>query len=78
MLLVSDGAEVAEDFETLVTTLTFNPGEMFKQFEVVIIDDLLVEEPEQFSIIMSSTDERIIFPGGRSTLAVIEDNDGES
>ena len=76
MLLVSDGAEVAEDFEPFVTTMTFNPGETFKQFEVVIIDDLLVEEPEQFSINMSSTDERIIFPEGPSTLVVIEDNDG--
>ena len=78
MLLVSDGAEVAEDFEPFDRTLTLLPGETFKQFEVVIIDDLLVEELEQFSINMSSTDERIIFPGGRSTLVVIEDNDGES
>ena len=78
MLFVSDGAEVAEDFEPSVTTMTFNPGETFKQFEVIIIDDLLVEEPEQFSINMSSTDERIIFPEGRSTIVVIEDNDGES
>ena len=75
-MLVSDGAEVAEDFETLVTTLTLLPGETFKQFEVVIIDDLLVEEPEQFSINMSSTDKLIIFPEGPSTLIVIEDNDG--
>ena len=75
-MLVSDGAEVAEDFEPFDRTLTLLPGETFKQFEVVIIDDLLVEELEQFSINMSSTDERIIFPEGPSTLVVIEDNDG--
>ena len=65
--------------DLFVTTMsqTLFPGEMFKEFIVIINDDSLVEGREQFSLNMSSTDERIIFPEGSTTLIVIEDNDSK-
>ena len=65
------------DFNNLFATLTFAAGVTNAQtVSIGIIDDLIVEANEMFTVIASSTNDRVTFMGSPATVT-IEDNDGE-
>ena len=52
--VAADSATSPDDFNAVSGTLTFAAGETQQQFSVPIVDDAIVESPEQFSIRLSN------------------------
>jgi len=67
-------AEAGSDFTAISGTLTFNPGELVKSFDIPIINDALYEYDETFSIALSNPVMAAL--GGQSTSEItITDDD---
>ncbi len=72
----SDGTATAPgDYGSVVTTLTFAPGETFKTFPVPIVDDAM-DEPDE-TVELDIVDVRGAFVGSpaMSTLTILDDDD---
>ncbi|MBX3414228.1 MAG: hypothetical protein KF708_16190 [Pirellulales bacterium] len=61
------------DFQATAGTLTFQPGEVSKFFPVVVLDDFLDEDDEQFAIVLSNPSHAE--GDGVQAVATIVDND---
>ena len=69
------------DFTSVSQSVSFpvgtSPGSLSARqcVDIPIIDDNLVEIPEDFRVVGTVVDEMAMFPNGRSSIVNIEDND---
>lgn len=72
----SDGtASQSTDYTITSGTLTFNPGDTIKSFTVPIVDDVLAESNETFTVTLTSTAGATLSAANTATVT-INDNDG--
>ena len=64
------------DFTSSPTVVTFLPGETSAQVQVPITDDSILEDTENFSATLSTTDSNIVF-GDDTAFVTILDNNGK-
>ena len=72
------------DYTSTTQAVTFSAGTVPGGFgsrqciNIPIIDDILVENPESFSVSASSTNGDVDFPNGNAAVVQIADNDSKS
>ena len=57
-------------------TLTFEPDESEKTVTIATIFDNVVEVTEQFTAIISSTSDQVIFTEDRATISIVDTGEG--
>lgn len=73
--VTSDGsASQSSDYVVASGTFTFAPGETSKTFQVLIVDDGLVESPESFNVTLSNPSGAVLSAPSTATVT-ITDND---
>src|SRR5207248_2263337 len=68
----ASGIGTAADYRPTVTTITFNPGETAKAFDVPLIDDTVHEPDETFEVAVSSAD--VTVARGTATGTITDDD----
>ena len=63
--------------EVLPTQLTFQPGETELCIQITIIDDVILEDNETFSVGLITTDQAVILNPSSATVTILN-NDSES
>ena len=64
------------DYNAVDTPLIFVLGNSRQSVAVGIVDDVRVEGPELFSVVLSSTDDNVIIGTPNKANVIILDNDG--
>ncbi len=72
---VDNSASQKSDYIIAVGTLTFNPGQTSKTFNVLLVDDLYVESPETINLLLSSP---VGAMTGTQSTAVLTINDNDT
>lgn len=75
-LTTTDVVAVVGDYNAVDTPLIFVLGNSRQSVAVGIVDDVRVEGPELFSVVLSSTDDNVIIGTPNKANVIILDNDG--
>lgn len=75
-LATRDGAAIgADDFQILDQDVVFNPGDPLSQtFSVLALDDNLMEDPEDFQVVISAVSNVLVGEDNRVDLTLIDDD----
>ena len=71
---VAGTATAGEDYTALTGTLSFNPGELSKTIMVSTINDMLVEDPEMFTVELSNPGAAMPGSNTRATGTILDDD----
>ncbi len=74
----SDTAQQDADYVALVLSVTWKPGIAQNCFNVVTLDDRIVEGEETFQLLLTSHDPAVVVPTPGTAHISIQDNDHDS
>ena len=70
------GTASDSDFRAIANDITFNAQESKKTVSISLIDDLVIEGNENFTVTLETTQPRVVFSRSQTTVT-IQDNDGK-
>ena len=68
----------SDDFLATPVIFHYNPGSPGVMTNIPIIDDAVVEDPEMFNVLLSSTDPSVTILNNQSTVLILDDNLNDS
>ena len=80
LLFISLLFSAPSDFNDSPLTLIFSPGDTTQLALIPIIDDTVIENPELFNLLLTSSDPSAVTSGSNSSVIIVEDyrNDSKS